>query len=72
MASRAEQLKKLKELRKSGRKALDVYQPSEQKAIFEEVTEEHFNEVSKRKAREDDFVVDDHGEGYVHHALEDW
>lgn len=40
--------------------------------IYDEVTEEEYNLISKRAAFEEDFVVDDNGEGYAGRGLEDW
>ena len=33
------------------------------KQIFDHVTEEEFNSISKKVALEDDFIVDDNGQG---------
>jgi DNA polymerase alpha subunit A len=68
---RSDKLQELKTLRSKGKTRLSVYESVEQPQIFETVSEDFFHEVSKRRAMEDDFVVDDNGEGYVA-PLEDW
>ncbi len=40
--------------------------------IFEQVTEEEYNAIAQRNMRDNDFIVDDNGEGYVDQGLEDW
>lgn len=40
--------------------------------IFEQVTEEEYNAIAQRNMRDNDFIVDDNGEGYVDNGLEDW
>lgn len=40
--------------------------------IFEEVTEAEYNAIAIKNMREDNFIVDDNGEGYVDNGLEDW
>ena len=71
-------LKRLRENRQSGNTALQDYKViqltlvAEEAAIFDLVTEEEFNAISKRQIMEDDFVVDDNGEGYANRGLEDW
>jgi DNA polymerase alpha subunit A len=44
----------------------------EEKPIFDLVPEDEFNSIAKRMMLEDDFVVDDNGEGYGAGGLEDW
>jgi hypothetical protein len=68
---RKDKLQQLRDLRSKGKTRLSVYESVEKPQIFDSVSEDFFHEVSKRRAMEDDFVVDDNGEGYVA-PLEDW
>lgn len=70
--SRAQQLKQLRELRETGHTRLSEYQVQEAKPIFEEVTEAEYNAIAIRNLRQENFIVDDNGEGYVDNGLEDW
>ena len=36
------------------------------------MTEAEYNAIAQRNLREDDFIVDDNGEGYLGNGLEDW
>ncbi len=40
--------------------------------IYDVVPEDEFNTIAKKMMLEDDFVVDDNGEGYAQGGLEDW
>lgn len=73
MTSRSVQLKRLKELRETGAKRLSEYIVNEEDArIFDNVSEAEYNAIALRNLREDNFIVDDNGEGYVDNGLEDW
>lgn len=73
MTSRSAQLKRLKELRETGAKRLSEYSVNEEDAvIFDNVPEDEYNKIALKNLREDNFIVDDNGEGYVDHGLEDW
>ncbi|KAJ3276787.1 DNA-directed DNA polymerase alpha catalytic subunit pol1 [Terramyces sp. JEL0728] len=50
---------------------MNDYAIAEQTPIYDEVTEEEYNAIAKRAILEDDFVVDDNGEGYGR-GIEDW
>jgi DNA polymerase alpha subunit A len=65
-------LKELRELRASGRTRLDTYQVEEQDQLYEEVDEENYKKVVRRRLDQDDFVVDDNGEGYADDGREEW
>nr|KAJ3417157.1 DNA polymerase alpha catalytic subunit [Polyrhizophydium stewartii] len=71
-SAREEKLRQLRELRESGRTGLQAYEAKEDTDIFELVTEEEFKARARRNVLEDDFVVDDNGEGYADGGLEDW
>ncbi|KAL5033467.1 DNA-directed DNA polymerase alpha catalytic subunit pol1 [Batrachochytrium dendrobatidis] len=70
--SKRQTLQRLKELRESGNTSLRDYEVAGTADIFDVVTEEEYNTLSKRTRLEDDFVVDDNGEGYANGGLEDW
>ena len=73
MTSRSAQLKRLKELREAGAKRLSEYTVNEEDAvIFDNVSETEYNAIALKNLREDNFIVDDNGEGYVDNGLEDW
>ncbi len=76
MNNRQAKLKELKKLRESGSTRsydLEVFvaNKTDLPAIYDQVTEEQYHQIAKRAALEDDFVVDDNGNGYAG-ALEDW
>ena len=52
---------KLKDLR--SKRTTNLYDDREETPIFDMVSEEEFNKIAKRVILEDDFVVDDNGEG---------
>ena len=62
----------LRALRASGKKRLDSYQIENQGAIYDEVDEEGYKRVVRDRLNEDDFVVDDKGEGYADDGREEW
>ena len=62
----------LRALRASGKKRLDSYQVEDQAAIYDEVDEEGYKKVIRSRLNEDDFVVDDKGEGYADDGREEW
>ena len=62
----------LRALRASGKKRLDNYQIKDQGAIYDEVDDEGYKKVVRGRLKEDDFVVDDKGEGYADDGREEW
>jgi DNA polymerase alpha subunit A len=62
----------LRALRASGKRRLDSYQVEDQEAIYDEVDEEGYKKVVRGRLNEDDFVVDDKGEGYADDGREEW
>lgn len=72
MASRASALQKLRELRKSGKTRLDSYEVEEEKPLYDTVDDEGYKKVIRSRLDQDDFVVDDNGEGYADDGREDW
>jgi DNA polymerase alpha subunit A len=71
MSSRAK-LAELRALRASGKKRLSSYQVEDQGDIYEEVDEEGYKKVVRGRLDQDDFVIDDNGEGYADDGREVW
>ncbi|KAL4871845.1 hypothetical protein BDV12DRAFT_163242 [Aspergillus spectabilis] len=72
MASARAKLAELRALRASGKKRLSTYQVEEQGDIYEEVDDEGYKKIIRGRLDEDDFVVDDNGEGYADDGREVW
>jgi hypothetical protein len=62
----------LKALRAAGKKRLDSYQIEDQGAIYDEVDEEGYKKVVRSRLNQDDFVIDDNGQGYADDGREEW
>lgn len=65
-------LAELRALRASGKKRLSTYEIEEQGSLYDEVDEEGYKKVVRERLDEDDFVVDDNGEGYADDGREVW
>lgn len=72
MSSRAAKLAELRALRAAGKKRLSTYQVEEQDDIYEEVDDEGYKKIIRDRLDQDDFVVDDQGEGYADDGREVW
>lgn len=72
MTSRAARLAELRALRASGKTRLATYEVGDVEKIYEEVDEEDYKKVVRKRLDDDDFVVDDNGEGYADDGREDW
>jgi len=72
MASRAARLAELRALRASGKTRVATYEVDDVEKIYEEVNEEDYKKVVRKRLDDDDFVVDDNGEGYADDGREDW
>lgn len=70
-ASRAK-FAELRALRESGKKRLDTYEVHQGEDLYEEVDEEGYKKVVRNRLDQDDFVIDDNGEGYADDGREDW
>lgn len=71
-AARLAQLEKLKAARAGGKRDHD-YEVDEEVNIYDEVDEEGYKRVVRGRLDQDDFVVDDNGEGYADDGREeDW
>jgi DNA polymerase alpha subunit A len=62
----------LRALRAAGKKRLDSYQVQDQGDIYDEVGEEDYKKVVRSRLNQDDFVIDDNGEGYADDGREEW
>lgn len=65
-------LAELKALRASGKKAFDTYEVAKEQDLYEEVDENEYKKIVRDRLNQDDFVVDDNGEGYADDGREDW
>ena len=63
---------KLRALRESGKKAFDDYEVKQDDELYEEVDEERYRKIVRDRLNQDDFVVDDNGEGYADDGREEW
>lgn len=71
-ASRADRLAQLRALRAAGKTGFDDYEVQEAESIYETVDDEGYKKVVRSRLDQDDFVVDDNGEGYADDGREDW
>jgi DNA polymerase alpha subunit A len=72
MATARAKLAELKALRAAGKKRLSTYEIEDQGSIYDEVDEEGYKKVVRERLDQDDFVVDDNGEGYADDGREVW
>lgn len=70
--SRAERLAQIRALRAAGKTGFDAYEVQEAESIYDTVDDEGYKKVVRGRLDQDDFVVDDNGEGYVDDGREDW
>lgn len=66
-----EKFAELKALRQAGKTRLSAYEVEEEEQIYDELDDESYRKRMREKMLEDDFVVDDRGEGYVDNGEED-
>ena len=62
----------LRALRESGKKRLDTYEVRQEEDLYEEVDEDGYKKVVRERLNQDDFVIDDNGEGYADDGREEW
>jgi hypothetical protein len=72
MPSRADRLAQIRALRAAGKTGFDAYEVQEADSIYETVDDEAYKKVVRSRLDQDDFVVDDNGEGYADDGREDW
>ena len=65
-------LAQLRAQRAGGKSRLESYQVEDQGAVYDEVDEEGYKKVVRGRLNQDDFVVDDTGEGYADDGREEW
>lgn len=65
-------LAQLAALRKSGKKTFDSYEVGDVQDLYEEVDEDQYKTIVRGRLDQDDFVVDDNGEGYADDGREEW
>lgn len=68
-AARAK-LAELRALKESGKKR--TYQVNDEADLYDLVDEDGYKKVVRERLNQDDFVVDDNGEGYADDGREDW
>lgn len=69
---RRAKLAELKALRAAGKKAFESYQVEDADDLYDEVDEAGYKKIVRDRLDQDDFVVDDNGEGYADDGREDW
>ncbi|PYH47528.1 DNA-directed DNA polymerase alpha catalytic subunit POL1 [Aspergillus saccharolyticus JOP 1030-1] len=72
MSAARAKLAELRALRAAGKKRLSTYEVEEQGDVYEEVDDEGYKKIIRNRLDQDDFVVDDNGEGYADDGREVW
>jgi DNA polymerase alpha subunit A len=70
--SRAAKLAELRALRAAGKTRLSTYQVAEEEDLYDTVDDEGYKKIVRNRLDQDDFIVDDNGEGYVDDGREEW
>ncbi|KAG4305731.1 hypothetical protein PORY_000641 [Pneumocystis oryctolagi] len=65
-------LAELRALKAEGKTRLKSYKIEEENRLYDLVDEDEYRKIVRKRLDEEDFVVDDHGEGYVDNGIEDW
>lgn len=71
-ASKQEKFKKLLEARRTGTIGSESSDNDDGGAIYDEVDEETFRKHKRDQLLQDDFIVDDTGEGYAENGVDEW
>ena len=71
-ASARAKFAELRALRASGKKRIDTYEVEDEIKLYEEVDEDGYKKVVRERLNQDDFVIDDNGEGYADDGREEW
>lgn len=71
-ASRRNKLKELKEARQAGSSLITYSDGEDDHGIYDEVDEDTYRERKRNQMMNDDFIVDDDGEGYVDNGVDEW
>lgn len=69
-SAKKDKLKRLREARRTGHIA--SVSSDEDSAIYDEVDEDTFRKHKRDQLMNDDFIVDDNGEGYVDNGVDEW
>lgn len=72
MVSKASRLAELRALRASGKTRLASYEVKEAEDIYDEHDETSYNKLIRARLDQDDFVINDNGEGYADDGREEW
>jgi DNA polymerase alpha subunit A len=70
--AKREKLAQLKALRSQGKKTFDTYEVADADDLYEEVDDNQYKKILRDRLDQDDFVVDDNGEGYADDGREEW
>jgi DNA polymerase (pol2) len=70
-ASRRDKLKELREARNAGT-SIKPFNEEVEEEIYDEVDEDTYREHKRNQLMNDDFIVDDDGEGYVDNGVDEW
>lgn len=70
--SKLDKLKLLREARKLGKHIEESSEEEDLGGIYDEVDEETFRQHKRNQMMNDDFIVDDDGEGYVDNGADEW
>lgn len=71
-ADKRSRLAELRAARGAGRKIFDSYEVGDAEQLYEEVDEDGYKKIVRDRLDQDDFVVDDNGEGYADDGREEW
>ncbi|KAI5296791.1 DNA-directed DNA polymerase alpha catalytic subunit pol1, partial [Ascosphaera atra] len=71
-ARKRQQLEELRKLRASGKKRLSTYEVEEEGDIYDEVDEDNYKRIVRRRLDQDDFVTGDDDLGYADDGREEW
>ncbi|KAL2368634.1 DNA polymerase alpha subunit A [Blastomyces gilchristii SLH14081] len=72
MAAARAKLAELRALRAAGKKRLTTYEVEDEGDIYDEIDEEGYKKLVRKRLDQDDFVIDDTGEGYADDGREEW
>lgn len=72
MAAARAKLAELKALRAAGKKRLATYEVKDEGNIYDEIDEDGYKKLVRKRLDQDDFVIDDTGEGYADDGREEW
>ena len=71
-AAAAARLAELRALRASGKTRISTYEVQDVENVYDEVDDEGYKKIVRKRLDQDDFVVGDAGEGYADDGREDW